>query len=152
MPYLFDGNSLIGQSAEQMRRDPSARRAFLQLLGREAAAGGGKFTVFFDGDDPDRSLPPRGVRVRYSAPLSCDELISKTVTGAAAPHEITVVTNDRELARRCRDAGARVTDWSGFTTRKRSTARTGAAASDPSRPVDIREWSEFFGVDPDSLE
>jgi predicted RNA-binding protein with PIN domain len=151
MPYWLDGNNLIGQTAARARNDKETRRAFLKLLSGYAAQRGGLFTVFFDGDDPDRSIPPSGVQVRYSAPLSTDDALLQRLCGLQHPGEVIVVTNDSELRSRCRNAGAQVLDWGEFNSvirkgrfRKNSTERND--------PVDVDEWARFFGLDDDSLE
>jgi len=151
MPYWFDGNNLIGMSAAAAQQDRKTRRSFLGLLSGYALARGGRFTVFFDGDDADRAMPPRGVRVRYSAPLSTDDAILNQVNGSAAPAEIIVVTNDHTLAGRCRDAGAKTMDWRQFTARMHRGP--GKPASQPSRDeqVDLDDWSRYFGIDPKKL-
>ena len=152
MPYWFDGNNLIGQSAAVARQDPKTRRAFLGLLSNCATAGGGRFTVFFDGDDPGSGIPPRGVRVRYSAPCSTDDAILRQAEGARSPSEITVVTNDHGLAARCRHAGVKTMDWRHFTGKMaaRSHARLASASKD--EKVDLDDWSRYFGLDPDTLK
>ena len=81
MPYWFDGNNLIGQSAAAAKSDAGVRRAFLSTLSSLHRSGGGRFLVYFDGDDPDRSAAPPGVAVRYSAPVSADEAILRRLTG-----------------------------------------------------------------------
>jgi len=152
MPYWFDGNNLIGQSAAVARQDSQTRKSFLGLLSTYTAAGGGRFLVFFDGDDSDRTLPPRGVRVRYSAPLSTDDAILRAAEGLKSPAEVIVITNDRGLAARCRGAGMRAMDWRQFT--EKMTARSSkisGASSDEAR-VDVKEWSRYFGLDPDKLK
>ncbi len=108
MPYFFDGNNIIGLSAERARSDPQTRRAFLELLSRWSSSRAGRFIVFFDGDAPNRSMPPRGVRVRYSAPLPSDDAILREIEGSCLPSGIIVVTNDRSLGSRCRGAGTKV--------------------------------------------
>ncbi len=152
MPYWFDGNNLIGQSAEAARKDPKRRRAFLELLSAYAIARGGRFLVFFDGDDSDRSMPPRGVRVRYSAPLSTDDALLHFAEGAKAPSEIIVVTNDLALASRCRNVGTKVMDWGKFTAKMEASPRVGAKQELKEEKIDLQEWSKYFGVDPENLE
>ena len=114
MPYWFDGNNLIGQSAAAAAADPRPRREFLAALAAYRRAGGGRLLVFFDGDDPGRSDLPPGVAVRYAAPESADAAIARRLREAARPGEITVVTNDLELGARCRRAGASTLDWAAF--------------------------------------
>ena len=152
MPYWFDGNNLIGQSAAASRQDRLTRKSFLGLLSRYAASGRSPFLVFFDGDDSDRSLPPRGVRVRYSAPLSSDDAILRAVEGLKSPADVIVVTNDRGLATRCRGAGTRAMDWSQFTEKMTERSRRASGTSSQETRIDVKEWSEYFGLDPDKLK
>jgi len=151
MPYWFDGNNLIGQSAAVSRQDPKTRRAFLSLLGGYARERCGRFQVYFDGDARGRSLPPSGVRVRYSAPISTDDAILGGVEGARSPGDIIVVTNDRDLAARCRGAGAKTMDWSQFTKKMAGTPRVRRKEAAGEEKVDLDEWARFFGIDPDRL-
>ena len=102
MPYWFDGNNLIGQSVEAARADRKTRQAFLSLLSTRTFGRKNRFIVFFDGEDPDRSSPPHGINVRYSAPISSDDAILSGIRGSRSPSDIIVVTNDNALRR---DAG-----------------------------------------------
>jgi len=151
MPYFIDGNNLIGLSAARARDNTATRRAFLSLLSRYASSRGGKLTVYFDGDDPDRMVPPKGVQVRFSAPFSSDDAILRDVSGARVAAEIIVVTNDRSLRSRCRSLGAQALDWGEFSRRMERSA--GAAAPErKADAVDVEEWSKYFGLDLDSGE
>jgi predicted RNA-binding protein with PIN domain len=152
MPFFLDGNNLIGQSAEEARRRPAVRRAFLEQLSRYTRSRGGRFTVYFDGDTPDSSMPPPGVRVRYSAPLSTDDAILQSISGASEPTAIIVVTNDRRLGSRCRDAGAKVIDWSEFSARMNRVPRRSRGATAKEERVDVDDWARYFGVDPKTMK
>ena len=152
MPYWFDGNNLIGQSAAVARREPKTRRAFLELLSGYATSRGGRFLVFFDGDDPDHANPPRGVRVRYSAPLSTDDTILHQASVARSTAEVIVVTNDRGLAARCRMAGIRIMDWREFTERMASASGSRRKQAVKEEKIDVEDWSRYFGLDPHNLK
>ncbi len=115
-PYWFDGNNLIGQSVEAAEKDQKTRRAFLRQLSQFASLRGG-FVVFFDGDDADLMAPARGISVRYSAPLSTDDLIQRRLGEAAKPAEVIVVTNDLDLQRRCRNIGSKAINWKEFSSK-----------------------------------
>ena len=97
MPYWFDGNNLIGRSAAAAKSDAGTRRAFLSTLSSLHRSGGGRFLVYFDGDDPDRAAMPPGISVRYSAPYSADEAMARRLREIQHPAEIIIVTNDRQL-------------------------------------------------------
>jgi predicted RNA-binding protein with PIN domain len=152
MPYWFDGNNLIGQSAACARLDPRTRRSFLLLLGSHATARGGRFTVFFDGEDPGSGVPPRGVRVHYSAPRSTDDAILHEAEGARSPSEIIVVTNDNGLTSRCRDAGLKTMAWHQFTEKMTRSSPAQEKSNPKVEKVNVEEWSRYFGFDPDKLE
>ena len=170
MPYWFDGNNLIGLSAAAARADRPARTAFLSALSGWRRAGGGRFLVWFDGDDPVDMRPPPGVAVRYSAPESADAAICRRLWEIERPGDVIVVTNDRELSSRCRNAGAKVLDWGRFTQKMQSRSakpprsvpttvkngghdRAGRArqarkmSEDASQNIDVDDWLRYFGID-----
>jgi predicted RNA-binding protein with PIN domain len=147
MPYWFDGNNLIGQSAAAARADSRVRRAFLSALSACHRSGGGRFLVYFDGDDPNRSAPPPGVAIRYSAPESTDQVILRRLKEVQRPSEVIVVTNDRELMTRCQDAGAAGLNWRQFTSKMRSRSHPSPVQKDAQERVDIEDWMRYFGLD-----
>jgi predicted RNA-binding protein with PIN domain len=154
MPYWLDGNNLIGQPAHVAQKDRDTRRNFLALLSEYSLARRHQFTVFFDGDDCERTKPPRGVLVRYSAPLSSDAAILEKLRGVKAPADIIVATNDRELSSSCRNAGARTMDWAQFTSQMRTGAHSSGRKSKSAKEekIQIDEWIEFFGLDKNAIE
>jgi predicted RNA-binding protein with PIN domain len=147
MPYWLDGNNLIGQSAAAASADSHMRQAFLSALSAYYKSGGGRFLVYFDGDDPSRSTPPPGIGVRYSAPLSTDETIIRRLHEIHHPEEVIVVSNDRALTTRCRNAGASVLNWQEFTSKMKTRSVKRDPRIDPQQPVDVEDWIHFFGLD-----
>jgi hypothetical protein len=145
MPYWFDGNNLIGRSVAAARADSKLRRDFLSTLSSYHRSGGGRFLVYFDGDDPDRAATPPGVAIRYSAPASTDETIIRRLLEIQRPSEVIIVTNDRELASRCRNARASVLSWLEFTSKMQS--RPSHTKNDPQEHVDVEDWMRYFGID-----
>jgi predicted RNA-binding protein with PIN domain len=147
MPYWFDGNNLIGQSAAAAKVNPGIRRAFLSTLSSYHALRGGKFTIYFDGDDPGGSPSPPGVGIRFSAPLSTDEAILRRLKEIQHPAEVIVVTNDRELMSRCRNAGAATIGWSEFESKMKTGSSRGRRKTEPQDPIDVEDWIRYFGLD-----
>ena len=152
MPYWLDGNNLTGQSAAAAQADSRTRRAFLSSLSRYRRSGGGKFLVYFDGDDSDRFSAPPGVAIRYSAPLSADEAIIRRLREIRHPSEVIVVSNDRGLISRCRDAGARTMNWGQFIAKMKSRPASSHADGESSEPVDVEDWAEYFGLDKSKIQ
>lgn len=147
MPYWFDGNNLIGQSVASAQADKNTRRAFLYSLSRYRKSGEGRFLVYFDGDDSLRSAMPPGIAIRYSAPLSADEAIIGRLREIRRPSEVIVVSNDRELMNRCRNAGAKTMNWPQFISKMQSRCTSPQATDDLKEPVDVEDWMKYFGLD-----
>ena len=147
MPYWFDGNNLIGRSAAAAKSDAGTRRAFLSALSSLHRSGGGRFLVYFDGEDPDRAAMPPGVAVRYSAPSSADEALLRRLREIEHPAEIIVVTNDRQLMTRCRNEGAKAITWQEFSEKMQARAAVRPKKSVPEEPINVDEWIDFFGLD-----
>lgn len=152
MPYWFDGNNLIGQSTDRVRAEPETRKRFLSFLSGCSRSRGGRFLVFFDGDDPDRIVAPAGVGVRHSAPLSTDDAIIRELAGCRVPSEVIVVTNDHRLSARCRDSGAKTMAWQDFAARMSPPPPGGADSTGSQTQVNLDEWIRYFGFDRESLE
>jgi predicted RNA-binding protein with PIN domain len=148
MPYWFDGNNLIGQSTSAAREDSQTRRAFLASLSSYHQSGGGRFLVYFDGDDPGRTAAPPGVSVRFSAPLSTDEVFIRRLREIQRPAEVIVVTNDSELMRRCRDLGAAAMNWRQFASRMQSRSAPSSTHKHSQEyvDVDVEDWLRYFGL------
>ncbi len=152
MPYWFDGNNLIGQTASEASDDRKTRRAFLMHLSSCSRIRGGRFLVFFDGDDSERAMPPHGVQVRYSAPLSADDEIVRSLEGISTVSDVIVVTNDQALSTRCRHAGAKTMTWAHFKSATRPPAGMQHGQTQENTKIRLDEWVRFFGLDNDSLE
>ncbi len=152
MPYWFDGNSLVGKSSAALRTDRKTLRAFLNHLGDHVKMRGGRYIVFFDGEDPSGAMPPRGVRVRFSAPRSADDAILDGLEHARTPGEIIVVSNDRSLLSRCRAAGSRIMSWQEFNRCAPIPTDAARELGSKEETVEVEEWARYFGLDRDSLK
>lgn len=139
MPYLIDGNNLIGLARKTSRAPDEDRAALVRELADRLRRTRARATLFFDGPaERPSSLGPLSVR---SCGGSADEAILREVAGAANPREIVVVTGDRELARRARESGARAMAPAAFW-RSFGSAPTAEAKMDT--PVDVEDWMRYF--------
>jgi hypothetical protein len=143
--YLIDASNLGGAlGGRGGARKPEAVIAFLMGWARNRGA----VTVVFDGE-PDPRLAERygPLEVKWSGRRSADDVI--VAIAAAAPRRGLVITADRELARRCRDSGARVEDIEAFVERTGAApppARRRHAAEKPEPTAqDILHWRRVFG-------
>ena len=143
MPYLLDGNNLIGRE----RRGPGSREdrdALVREVADRLRATQARVLLFFDGAGDALSLG--SLSVRFAGAGTADDAILREVARSARPQEMTVVTADRELARRARDAGGRACPPSEFWKRFGAPARAPAPAGSDTR-VDVDDWMSWFSDD-----
>ncbi len=100
MRFIIDGHNVTlsdpatRELPAEEQRDALVRR--LAVSGRDLL-GAGTITVVFDGRTADPPPTSGALEVRFSAEESADDVIVRLATGADG---VTVVTGDRELARR----------------------------------------------------
>lgn len=151
MPYLIDGNNLLGSWGGPAV--PGDGR--LEVVRRVAAfcrAKGARATIVFDGapfrsDLGDQQLG--AVRVRFPAQgRDADSLIRELVDAAARPAELVVVTSDKPVYSYARTRGARAMsarEWNALGREPRSGARARGVPSDkPESETDVEGWLKKF--------
>jgi hypothetical protein len=96
--------------------------------------------LFFDGAGAGVSLGD--LSVRFAGAVSGDEAILREAGRISPSREAIVVTADRELARRVRDAGGTAITpqafWERFGKAHASTTRR------EEKTVDVDEWMKWF--------
>ena len=139
MPYFLDGNNLIGRE----RRAPGSREdrdALVREISDRLRATQARVVLFFDGSGDPVSLG--SLSVRFAGTGTADDAILHEIGRSASPQEITVVTEDRALARRARDAGVRTSAAGDFWKRFGAGTRTSPAPG--SERVDVDDWMQWF--------
>ena len=153
MPYLIDGNNLLGSWGGPQkgndRRHEVVRRVAAFCRGRRARA-----TVVFDGhplrdDLASQDLSPVTLRVPPPG-TDADSLIRELVERSPRPSELIVVTSDKALYSYVKTLGAsvlRAHEWNALA-REVESRRAGAAGADkPEREDDVDGWLKTFGGD-----
>ena len=158
MPYIVDGNNVIGHASGWEIGSSSSRLRLLDEVAAFVVSTGEKVTMVFDGAPEDR-IPDgawhRGILVRYSRRGSnADRVVSSLVAESTDRRRLTVVTSDRQLATECRSRGAKTLGSEEFRrlvargkVRRPRPADPGAAARPADVPVD--EWFRYFGIEPE---
>ncbi|MEO8349917.1 MAG: NYN domain-containing protein, partial [Acidobacteriota bacterium] len=136
-----DGNNLIGQ-ARRGRASEEDRSALIRELSDRLRRTHARVLVFFDGTGESVSLG--SLSFRFSGARTADDAIVRELARSRAPREEVVVTADRDLARRARDAGARALTPAEFWSRFGSEERATKPASSNEPRVDVEEWTRFF--------
>src|SRR6185369_12407253 len=100
-----------------------------------------KALLFFDGPGEKRTSLGN-LSILEAGSRGADDAIVEEIARSRAPREVVVVTADRGLVRRARDAGASTISpeefWSRFGTSPRSQRR------EMPGKVDVEEWLRYF--------
>lgn len=163
MRYLIDGSNCLGRLPGFRLGDPDSAQSFLDTLRSYAATHrSDEFNVYFDGG-AGQTAPVTPLTVRFARPgQTVDEIIRALVRrkGPAAAASYRVVTDDRDLARRCQRAGAGVSTTHAFWRQvTRSVARQARKPPQPQpsqgsvedgglSPAEVAEWERYFAGAP----
>jgi hypothetical protein len=143
MPFLIDGDNLLGTWPGRKRSD-AERRALSFELQRFAAQARRRLVLVYDG-----SAPPGahfGNEVQFSGPgRSADQLILDFLRNVDDRRGWVVITSDRSLGDQCRYLEARVERCDRF--RKRLQA--GSSEEKPEREDDVDYWLARFSGEED---
>jgi predicted RNA-binding protein with PIN domain len=118
--WVVDGMNVIGSRPTGWWRDrPGAMRELVEELDSLAERSGDPVTVVLDGGPFELEGGPC-VTVQFASrrgPNAADDDIAALVESDSNPADLSVVTSDRDLARRVRDAGATVVGAGEFRRR-----------------------------------
>ena len=149
MPWLIDGNNLLGLSAELHQKDPGARSRLVQRLAAFSRAKRTKVVVVFDGD-PEPGLSGSDValgdvRAIFSGRgASADSRILRLLDAAEDPAGYTVVTTDRALGDHARHRRASVVTSLAFRRKLEKEGISKPAGDEPLPADEVARWEEIF--------
>jgi predicted RNA-binding protein with PIN domain len=152
MPYLIDGNNLLG-SWGGPRDDDDGRGEVVRRVAAFCRARSVKATVVFDGHPlrPDmaaQDLGPLSLRVPPPG-TDADTVIRELVERAPRPAELIVVTSDKALYSYVKTLGAsvlRAHEWNALERHAPPRGRrAGSASEKPEREDDVEGWLKKFG-------
>jgi predicted RNA-binding protein with PIN domain len=152
MPYLIDGNNLMGQRVGWHKDKPKARRDLMQQLSRFSRSKKVTVTVVFDGA-PDTFFPDgssfMGVKLHYAVRgSSADERIKEIVESSRERRTLIVVTSDRALADYVRRCGAQ-TIKSGEFRKALDSVEVTDKRDEKVDDQSLDNWMRYFGVSPE---
>jgi predicted RNA-binding protein with PIN domain len=131
MRYLVDAYNLLFRTLKKKGNLEKNRQRMIEELNDAAADARLKLTLVFDGADTHFPYSSRGhfdaIELVYTPKsMSADAYISEEVALSKTPSQITVVTNDRELAIRCRSYRALILSidaFVAFVAKKKAKAK-----------------------------
>jgi predicted RNA-binding protein with PIN domain len=152
MPYLIDGNNLLG-SWGGPRDDDDGRAQVVRRVAAFCRARNVKATVVFDGHPlrPDMASQELGlVSLRVPPPgQDADTVIRELVERARRPAELIVVTSDKALYSYVKTLGAsvlRAHEWNSLERHAPARGRGASSGSEkPDHEDDVEGWLKKFG-------
>ncbi len=149
MPYLVDGNNLIGHSPDLRLRSEASRRELVKRISAFHRAKRAKVIVIFDGEAgelvPD-GLVLGGVKVIFSGrQMDADRKIKQMLRESTTPKNFIVVSSDNEIYNFARSQGAKAMKCHQFNQLLREA---GPPATDEAKPRvnELEEWYRYFGL------
>jgi YacP-like NYN domain-containing protein len=150
VPYFLDANNLIGRARGSARPTEEDVQALIAEVASRLRRSRARAILFFDGPAGGRPGSLGSLSIRYPAGGgSADSQILAEVGRSRAPGEVVVVTADRELGRRSRDAGAKWIAPEEFWSRFGMRAAGGGSdeKEGEQRRIDVEDWMRYFGLD-----
>ena len=163
MPIFIDANNLIHacpslRNIAEGQCFSTARDIMLRRLSRSKLFNTAEFHVFFDGTGGRDAMMQRtkmyGIYVIYSgATREADDEIISDIHSSLNPELIEVATNDRELQKSCRQAGAKIRQTKSIIdilNIKESSSTLSDEISKEKRDglsskEELNKWMEIFG-------
>ena len=158
MPYIIDGNNLIGCSPDIELSDPESRNKLISLLRRYQRNRNNKIILVFDGE-PDgigsRDDPSSKFTIRYPTyGHTADEEIKRQLSGYTTCKDVVLVTSDRELKTFARDKGARTVNSIEFYFELKRVNRIQGARDESQKRIEasisnreVDQWLKIFDCD-----
>lgn len=111
MPYIIDGNNLIGSTRDISLDDKDAREKIINLIRKFQESKNTKITVVFDGE-PSGGLVKNPVSTKLTVVFphygnTADDEIKRILSGYHQINDVIMVSSDRELKKFAKEKGAK---------------------------------------------
>lgn len=158
MPYIIDGNNLIGSSPDISLEESGARQKVIHIVRKFQQNRNNKVIVVFDGKpDGENHHQELGPKFQIIFPRygdSADDEIKRILGSYSDFRDVVLVTSDRELKVFARRLGARTVNSIEFYFRlKREYRETGKKEESRKRietrlsDQEVDQWMKVFSDD-----
>ncbi|MBI1746923.1 MAG: NYN domain-containing protein [Acidobacteria bacterium] len=156
MPYVVDGNNLIGHTTSLHLNDDRSRQALVQKISLFHNAGGGQVVIVFDGEPcglVPAGLTLGGVRVLYAGGRSdADTKIKSMVSARRNPQDLIVVSSDTAVYNYARQHGAKAMKCHEFNIKMTEVIKGKSAEESKPEVGELNEWYRYFGLEKDEKD
>lgn len=156
MPYIIDGNNVIGCSPDISLDDPDSREKLISLVRKFQESKHAKVTLVFDGSPGGNGLYHNVITPKFSVLFptlgnSADDEIKKLLAHSHHSPELVLVTSDRELKKLAKDKGVRTRNSIEFYFEmKKICFQQGKKEESQKRiekslsPTEVENWLKIF--------
>lgn len=150
MPYLIDGNNLIGRSSDLNLKSPFSREILIRELLAFQKKKKAKIVIVFDGI-PDEHLNRHflslgSLKIIFAGQKSdADTRILQIIHKSLDPASIILVSSDKKLTDRARHLKAKIMKCHQFRKKLRALDINHMDKMEPKLSKDeIAEWMDYF--------
>jgi predicted RNA-binding protein with PIN domain len=155
MPYIIDGDNVIGSSPDISLEDHKARPKLIYIIRKFQENKKNNVTIVFDGM-PENGLQREDIGekfcVRYpQTGSSADDEIKRILSGFNYFKDVIVVTSDRELRTFAKKKGARIINSIEFYFELKRISRIHGKKEETKKRIDaqlsnseVEQWMKIF--------
>lgn len=155
MPYIIDGNNLIGSDPDIPLNDLDGRKRIIESVRRFQERKNNKVVLVFDGK-PDHGSRLQLISSRFTVIYprlgeSADMEIKKILEGYTYFKDVVLVSSDRELKTFARDKGARTVNAIDFLFELKKSFRAADKEDDKKERInqklsdsEVDQWLKIF--------
>ena len=160
---VIDGNNLLHAMHAYAPIPQIGRETLVRIIERWAERDDAKVSLIFDGAVPDRGLArqmaSRRLSVRFSSPVTADDVIVDIIQRARDPGALRVVTSDNAIRHEAGIRRCQSTDSASFVRELFPSSNKGHRAKPhPAKPErsekpgdlsagEVQDWLDTFGVE-----
>ncbi len=158
MPYLIDGNNVIGSSPDLAQAESGSRQKLIDLMVQFQRHRSNSVVLVFDGARGDEVVPPIGDG-RFSVLFPCegetaDDVIERLMKEYSSCRDVVLVSSDKKLKDLARDRGGRAMNAIEFYFDLKRINRIQDRRQEKEKRIhgqlsdnEVDQWLKIFGDD-----
>lgn len=155
MPYIIDGDNLIGSSPDIVLEDPEARSKLIYIVQKFQENKNSNVTLVFDGE-PENGVQREDINTKFCVRYpqygnSADDEIKNILEGFHYFKDVTLVSSDRELKAFAKKKGAKTINSIEFYFELKRFSRASGKVEESKKRIDaelsdgeIDQWMKIF--------
>ncbi len=155
MPYIIDGNNLVGSSPDISLEDPDARDKVIEIVRQFQQNRKNSVTVVFDGQPGEvvkvQDMPSKFNIVYPRNGVTADDEIKHILNGFTYFKEVVLVTSDRALKDFARKKGAKTVNAIEFYYELKRFSRVHGKKEEKKKRIEVElsdsevdQWMKIF--------